>query len=174
MATVGTYLSLEEFHRLYDGEKPYREYWFGEAVPKPMATAIHGALQHVLMVLLASRGWKVASEVTLKIVPYAQPLPDIVASRDKIEQPYPTKPMEICVEILSPEDRLKKVIQKAGYYLDWGVQYCWIIDPGTRTAWIVTAEHRDGVWVHPDGALTAGEYTEIPLAEIFAEVDQMV
>ena len=166
MATVGSHLSLEEFHRLHDGEKPYREYWFGEAVPKPRATAIHG--------VLASRGWKVASEVRLKIVPYAQPVPDIVASRDKIEHPYPTKPVEICVEILSPEDRLKKVIQKAGYYMDWGVQFCWIIDPGTRTAWIVTAEHRDGIWIHPDGALTAGDGTEIPLSEIFAEVDELV
>jgi Uma2 family endonuclease len=174
MATVGSHLSLEEFHRLYDGEKPYREYWFGEAVPKPMATAIHGAIQCVLMMLLLRRGWKTASEVRLKIVPYAQPVPDIIVSRAKFEQPYPTKPMEICVEILSPEDRLKKAIQKAGYYLDWGVQYYWIIDPGTRTALIVTAEHRDGIWIHPDGALTAGDDTEIPLSEIFDEADKLV
>lgn len=77
-------MSLEEFHQLYDGEKPYREYWFGEAVPKPMATAIHGALQHIVMRLLASRGWKAASEVRLKIVPYAQPVPDIIASRARL------------------------------------------------------------------------------------------
>jgi Uma2 family endonuclease len=166
--------TLEEFHRLYDGQKPYREYWFGDAVPKTGGTSLHGAVQLSLALLLKRGSWKVALEVRLKIVPYAQPVPDIIASRDKIEQPYPTKPMEICVEILSPEDRLKKTIQKAGYYLDWGVQCCWIVDPGTRTAWIVTADHRDGVWIHPDGALTARDDTEIPLAEIFAEVDQLV
>jgi hypothetical protein len=53
---------------------------------------------------------KTASEVRL-IVPYAQPVPDIIVSRAKIEQPYPTKPVEICVEIISPEDRLKEVIK---------------------------------------------------------------
>jgi Uma2 family endonuclease len=104
-------LSLEEFHRLYDGEKPEREYWFGEAVPKTGGTATHGAIQCALMMLLLRRGWKTGSEVRLKIVPYSQPVPDLIASRAKLKNPYPTKPMEICVEILSPEDRLKKVIQ---------------------------------------------------------------
>jgi hypothetical protein len=44
MATA-THLSLEEFHRLYDGVKPNYEYWFGEAIQKPMATNLHGVLQ---------------------------------------------------------------------------------------------------------------------------------
>jgi Uma2 family endonuclease len=167
-------LSLEEFHRLYDGEKPYHEYWFGEAIPKAMPTSLHSAVQLTLSILLLRHGWKALAEVLLKIVRDAQPVPDIVASRNKIEYPYPTSPVELCVEILSPEDRLKKTIQKAGYYLDWGVQYCWIIDPGMRTAWIVTAEHRDGILIHPDGALTAGDDTEISLAENFAEVDKLV
>jgi len=38
----------------------------------------------------------------------------------------------------------------------------------------VTAEHRDGILIHPDGALTAGDDTEISLAENFAEVDKLV
>lgn len=58
--------------------------------------------------------------------------------------------------------------------MDWGVQSCWIIDPATRTALIVTVEHRDGIWIPADGALTAGDDTEIPLAEIFTEVDKLV
>jgi Uma2 family endonuclease len=174
MATVGSHLSLEEFHRLYDGEKPYREYWFGEAVPKAVPTSLHSAVQLVLSLLLLGRGWKALAEVRLKIVTDVQPVPDIVASHDKIEQPYPTGAVELCVEILSPGDRLNKTIEKAGYYLDWGVQCCWIIDPGTRTAWIVMPEHREGTWIHPDGALMAGDGTEISLAEIFAEVDKLV
>jgi len=53
MATVASKLSLEEFHRLYDGEKPYREYWFGEAIAKPMPTSLHSAVQSVLIFLSA-------------------------------------------------------------------------------------------------------------------------
>jgi len=174
MATVASHLSLEEFHRLYDGEKPCREYWFGEAIPKPMPTSLHSAVQLVLSILLLRRGWKALGEVRLKIVRNAQPVPDIVASRNKIEQPYPTSAVEICVEILSPGDRLQETMQKAGHYIDWGVQVVWIIDPGTRTAWTVTPEHRDGIWIHPDGALAAGDGLEIPLSELFAGVDEMV
>jgi Uma2 family endonuclease len=139
-----------------------------------MPTSLHGAVQIVLSVLLLRLGWKVASEVTLKLVPDAEPVPDLVASRDKIERPYPTKPIELCVEILSPEDRLNKIIRKARYYLDWGVQYVWIVDPAARTAWIVTPEHPDGVPIQLEGALTAGPDTTIPLSEAFAEVDKLV
>lgn len=173
MATAASHLSIEEFHRLYDGVKPYREYWFGEAIPKPMPTSLHGAIQFALMTLFRSRGWKAASEVRLKIVRDAEPVPDVIASRDKIEQPYPTRANGICVEILSPEDRLKNTIRKANYYIEWGFQCAWIVDPNTRSAWIVDSDHCDGLWIHPDGALTA-EGIEIPLPELFAEVDNLV
>lgn len=73
-----------------------------------------------------------------------------------------------------PRRQTQETFEKARYYLDWGVLYVWIVDPAARTAWIVTPDHRDGIWIHPDGALTAGEGTEISLSEIFAEVDKMV
>jgi len=175
MATATSHLTLEEFHRRFgDSEKPYREYWFGEVVAKPMATVLPGVVQFVLMLLLHARGWKSASEVRLKISGEFEPVPDVIASRERLEQPYPTKPLELCVEILSPEDRLKKVFEKAGYYLSFGVKYVWIVDPQARTAWIVSAEFPQGVWIHPDGALTAGDDLRIELREIFEEVDRLV
>jgi Uma2 family endonuclease len=174
MSAATSPLSLEEFHRLYDGVKPYYEYWFGEAIPKPLANSIHGAVQFVLMFLLRMRGWTALPEVTLKLVPNAEPIPDIVASREPIEQPYPTKPFELCIEVRSPQDSLKKIFKKGKYYLSWGVQNVWIIDPEARTAWMMTAEHPDGIWIHPDGSLIADQDTVVALPEIFAEVDKMV
>jgi Uma2 family endonuclease len=173
MATA-TRLSLEEFHRLYDGVKPNHEYWFGEAVPKPMATYLHGIFQGILLALLLRRGWRSATEVTLKISPDLELIPDVIATRRKVEGPYPTMPVEICIEILSPDDRLKEVIEKAKKYLDWGVEYIWIVNPVERTAWMVTREHPNGIWIHPDGKLTAGQDTEISLTELFAEVDKVL
>jgi Uma2 family endonuclease len=134
MSAATSPLSLEEFHRLYDGVKPYHEYWFGEAIPKPLANSLHGAAQFVLMLLLRMRGWTALREVTLKLVPNAEPIPDVVASRGKIEQPYPTKPFELCIEVRSPQDSLKKILKKGTYYLSWGIQNVWIIDPEARTA----------------------------------------
>jgi Uma2 family endonuclease len=175
MATATSHLTLEEFHRRFgDSEKPYREYWFGEVVSKAMPTGLHGMVQFVVMLLLRARAWKPASEVRLKISCDFEPVPDVVASKEGIDPRYPTKAMDLCVEILSPGDRLKKVIDKAGYYLALGVRYVWVIDPEARTAWVVSEKFPQGVWIHPDGVLAAGEGTEIALKEIFEEVDQLI
>jgi Uma2 family endonuclease len=173
MATA-TRLSLEEFHRLYDGVKPNHEYWFGEAIPKTGGTTLHGLFEAIIPDLLFRLGWKPAIEVTLKMSPDLELIPDIIATRRKIDEPYPTKPVEICIEILSPDDRLKKVIEKGKRYLDWGVDYIWIINPVQRTAWMLARENPNGIWIHPDGNLTAGPDTEIPLPELFAEVDKVL
>lgn len=172
MATA-TYLSLEEFHRLYDGAKPAYEYWFGEAIQKPMPTILHSALTSVLVMLLRTRGWFTFPEATIRMVPNAAPVPDLVANRKPLPGPYPTQPFDICIEILSPGDRLKSTIEKGKHYLSWGIRNVWIIDPESRTAWMLNPEHPDGVWVHPDGNLIA-EDTQIPLPEMFAEVDRMI
>ena len=173
MSTTAS-LSLKEFHRLYDGVKPNYEYWFGEAIPKPMGTSVHGTVQFILMLLLDRSDWNTASEVTLKLVPDAEPVPDIIASRSRIERPYPTKPVELCIEIRSPADSLKKIFEKGKYYLSWGVQDVWIVDPDARTAWIMTRDHPDGIWVHPDDSLRAGEDLLVSLPELFSEVDKRV
>jgi Uma2 family endonuclease len=167
-------LSIEEFHRLYHGVKPNHEYWFGEAVAKPMPTYLHGVFQYVMMFLLRLRGWRVASEVTLKISPELELVPDVIATRQSIAGAYPTEPVELCIEILSPDDRLEKTVAKCRHYLNWGVSTAWIVDPVARTAWTVTSEDPDGKWIHPNEALTVQPDTSIALSEIFAEVDKML
>jgi Uma2 family endonuclease len=166
-------VSPEEFHRLFDGVKPNYEFWFGEAIQKPFGTSLHGAAQFAVMFLLRTRGWIVASEVTLKLVPDAEPVPDVIASRERLSGSYPTKPFGISIEILSLEDSLERMIVKGTHYLDWGIPNVWIIEPNTRTAWMMTREHPEGIWVHPDGILIA-EDTKISLSQLFAEVDKMV
>ncbi|MBV9302231.1 MAG: Uma2 family endonuclease [Acidobacteriaceae bacterium] len=167
-------LTLEEFHRIYDGVKPNHEYWFGEVVAKPVPTSLHSAVQLVLILLLRRFRWNALPEVSLKLIHDAAPVPDVIASQDKIEQPYPTKPVELCVEIRSPQDSLKRIFKKGEYYLSWGIKNVWIIDPEARTAWMMTHEHPDGIWIHPDGFLTADPDTTISLPELFEEVDNLV
>jgi len=174
MATTTTHLSLEEFHRLYDGVKPNHEYWYGEAIPKPMATWLYGIFQLVLGMLLVRRGWHTAPEVTVKLSDDLELVPDVIASRKKPELPYPKEPVDLCVEILSPDDRLKNAPEKCTHYLRWGAKYVWIINPIERSAWLLTRESPRGIRIHPDGILTAGEDTQIPLTELFSEVDKLL
>ena len=54
------------------------------------------------------------------------------------------------------------------HYLRGGAGYVWIINPVERTAWVLTKENPEGVWIQLDDALTAGEDTQILLAELFS------
>lgn len=54
----------------------------------------------------------------------------------------------LCVEVLSQRDTLKRMRMRCGDYLAMGVSVVWILDPETRTAYVLdgrgTTEQRDG------------------------------
>ena len=93
-------------------------------------------------------------------------IPDVIASPE-IQSPYPTEPVLLCVEILSPEDRVGAMLAKCEQYHAWGVPFCWVIDPEKQTAW---QYHSGGEPEHVErnGALTAGELI-VSLDELFKE-----
>ena len=135
MASVPKPLTIEEFHRHYRGRKPHYEFWFGKAVQKSMPTWLHGVLQALLAEFFRRAGYKTGSEVELRVDPEWEPVPDLIATRTAVEQPYPTSPVEIVIEILSPEDRMTQVLQKCREYTRIGVEKIFIMDPEGRQAW---------------------------------------
>lgn len=183
MAAQAIPLSVDEFHKLYDGAKPAYEYWFGEAIQKAMPTILHGIVQFILATLLERAGWNTSVEVRLKIVPNAEAVPDVIAVQGKFRGSYPAEAPELCVEILSPGDTLPRALEKAKQYLNWGSQCAWIIDPEKRTAWTCSREHAfepktcsrehafEAKWISPGGVLRIGN-TAIERAVLFSEVDR--
>jgi len=77
-----------------------------------MPTWIHGLLQAILCRLLWQAGYKSGSEVELRIDPNFCPKPDVIATRGRIEAPYPTRAVEVVIEILSREDSMALVLEK--------------------------------------------------------------
>jgi Uma2 family endonuclease len=55
------------------------------------------------------------------------------------DQIFRTPPF-ICIEVLSPEDRLARAQARIDDYLKFGVAYVWVIDPASRRAWAYTAD----------------------------------
>ncbi len=101
MASELQLLTLQEFRARYAGCKPHFEYWNGEPVQKAMPTWLHSLMQGLTRDLLREAGYKSGVEIELRISEDWEPVPDVIGAT-RIEQPYPTKPVEIVVEILSP------------------------------------------------------------------------
>ena len=172
MATAAQFLPLEQFEKLYAGEKPYYEYWFGEAIQKTMPNSLHGTIQGIVFMLVAARGWKVACEVKLKLSPFANPVPDLIADPSPIESPYPTKSFALCIEILSPDDDLRRLFQKCAHYLDWGIHTAWMIDPEKRKAYSMTLSQPQPAELFLADSLTADPALSLPMRELFEQVDK--
>src|SRR5215472_11097179 len=88
--------------------KPACEYIDGVLRQKSMGTRKHARLQGRLAELLA--GWhefEANIELTVRIREGKWLVPDVaLQERAKIQDPYPTDPVVLCVEVLSPEDRI--------------------------------------------------------------------
>jgi Uma2 family endonuclease len=136
MAANTTLVSVEEY--LSTNYKPACDYIDGVLRQKPMPTWKHGLLQSYLAQLI-NQGFSpfvAASEITVRIRPGKYLVPDlIVQRRDRIQDPYPIEPVHLCVEVLSPEDRMSEELAKCEEYHAWGVQTAWIVDPDAKRAW---------------------------------------
>jgi len=166
MATAAL-VSVEEY--LATTYKPACDYVDGVLYQKPMATRKHCSIQIRLgqLVNIGFPGFEAGSEQTVWIRPGKYLVPDLVVQdRSRIQDPYPTEPVHLCVEILSPEDRISAVIAKCEDYHAWGVETVWIVDPENPRAW----EFRKGQWpveVPLTGSLTAPGIS-ISLNELFS------
>ena len=163
MATTAL-MPVDEYLRLTD--KPYREYRDGVLHPKPMPTKFHSALQFMLVLMLRKLGLDAFQEVTVRLSPTKYLVPDVVAAT-VLQSPYPTEPVLLCCEILSPEDRLGTMLAKCEEYHAWGVPFCWVVDPIKRTAW---EYHSSGEPERATETLRAGEFA-VGLRELFAVLD---
>jgi Uma2 family endonuclease len=160
-------LSVQEFHARYGGEKPYYEYWDGEAVQKSMPTRLHALIQKILQRLLDGIGYDSGAEVTLKLDPAYEPIPDVIASADAIGDPYPTSPFDLVIEILSPSDSFSRVLRKCRLYEQWGIRRILVIDPAERLVW----HFEKGVPQETDVIARRSEQT-IPARSLWDEVDR--
>ncbi|MBV8069449.1 MAG: Uma2 family endonuclease [Acidobacteriaceae bacterium] len=132
MVATAERLSFAEFKALYGRNEESYEYWNGRAVPKSMPKWIHGALQIILGQLLIQAGYKPAAEVELRIHPDYHPKPDVIATKRKINEEYPTSGLEVVIEILSEEDAMEYVLDKCEHYLAWGCEGIYVVDPSAK------------------------------------------
>ena len=94
-------------------------------------------------------------------------IPEVIATK-KLQFPYPTEPVLLCVEILSSEDGIGAMLAKCERYHAWGVPYCWVIDPEKQTAWQYHSGG-DPEKVDRTGTLKAGDLI-VSMGGLFADI----
>lgn len=162
--SVGEYL-----HTAYD---PDCDYVDGELEERNVGELDHSDLQTAIATWFRNRrkelGIWVLVEQRVKVSPTRFRVPDICVTLGgrPVEQVFETPPF-LCIEILSPEDRMTRVQTRIDDYLRAGVPFVWLIDPLDRRAWIYTSvsirEVNDGI------LRTESPGLAVPLASLFED-----
>lgn len=175
MATLksAALIPVEEYLRT--SYRPDCDYVDGEVQERNLGELEHSDLQTELAHYFRTRRrkWKTHAfvEQRVQVSPTRFRIPDVcVVIGEKPRDPIFHTPPFICIEVLSPEDRVARTRDRVDDYLKFGVPYIWVIDPESRRAWSYT---KSGSTEILDGILrTENPSLEIPLSEIFAGLDE--
>ncbi|HEX3681974.1 MAG TPA: Uma2 family endonuclease [Bryobacteraceae bacterium] len=167
-----TAISVEEY--LHSSYRPDCDYVDGELVERNVGELKHSFLQNILggylRELSRRSGIRVATELRMRISPTRFRIPDLtVMLRSQPLEPVPAHPPFLCVEIVSPDDRMIHILERVKEYLAFGVNHVWVLDPASRTAYSYTQEEGREV---RDRLTTQNPEISISLAELFAELDE--
>ena len=168
--SVATSVPLSEY--LNTSYRPDCDYLEGELLDRNVGEWDHARLQGVLGAFLSSRekqlGIIVVPEQRVQVMARRFRVPDITV----VAGPRPaggivTDPPFLCIEILSPSDRVVEMQDRIRDYIDFGVRYVWLIDPVTRLTFVYTPggvqEVKDGVLStkNPDIHVSLTELSEL-------------
>jgi Uma2 family endonuclease len=171
MSAVAHKLTVEQFRAVYGECKPNYELLDGEAVQKALGTKRHSYMQGILYSLLDQLGFNAGTELTLAISDSWEPVPDVTGElASDIEEPYPTHPIAVAIEILSPSDPFTRVIRKCRRYAEWGITDILVFDPIGCEAWYWDKAADDLARVKEHYAFTS-KPVALTLAEVFGRLD---
>ncbi len=153
---VATHVPLEEYLRT--AYRPDCDYVEGELIERNVGEYDHSRIQSALDRwfggLEASLGIRAMPNLRVQVAPSRFRVPDICVTIGKPAEQYLTQPPFLCVEILSPEDRMQRMMDRISDYLQFGVPFVWVIDPGSRRAYVATSS---GLRVAADGVLRTSD-----------------
>ena len=168
------YIPIEEY--LHTSYRPDRDYVDGEVEERNLGEERHGLIQKMIAAIFTAhrREWGLRSntEWRTQVAPGRVRIPDVcvVPSGQPIGDVLRTPPV-LCVEVLSPEDRFSRILERVQEYTRMGVPNVWIVDPVSRDIWTMTGGGGP-VPLQADVLTLPGTPVHIPVADIFAEIDE--
>jgi Uma2 family endonuclease len=168
MSTTRTLISVEEY--LASSYEPDCDYVDGHIEERNLGEWNHSTVQlrigAYLLYKYEREGVRAATELRVQVKAKRFRIPDVCVVLGDPREQILTKPPFLCIEILSPEDRMSRIKERINDFLAMGVPYAWVLDPQTEQAYCVTAA---GGWLEvTDGVpRTENPVLEVPLSEIF-------
>ena len=172
MATAPAPLSLDEY--LHTSYKPDVDFVQGELQERNVGKYEHSKIQiwiaHLFMSSAKAWGIDPVVEQRIQVRPDKVRVCDVAILRAGApREDITTHPPLLCIEVLSPEDRLSRAKVVLADYLAMGVENIWLIDPIYRAAF-----RFDSAGLHEADAtqLTVPKTPiALDLTEAFASID---
>jgi Uma2 family endonuclease len=173
MATTPALMTIEQYLRT--SFNPDVDFVDGEIEERYLGEKDHGRAQGYVYAWFLAREASFSLEPILEqrmlVGPNRARVCDVAIIRQDIpdEQVARTPPF-ICVEVMSPEDRLSRVIKVLTDYRSLGVKHIWLIDPQEHLVYTFSAE---GLQQHENFMLCAPEADiEFSAADLFADLEK--
>jgi Uma2 family endonuclease len=154
---AGPSMAVEQY--LHTSFEYDAEYVAGKVLYRVWPDRSHSEVQGFLLWSVHNCGRKLGfrSWPSIRVQTQADPpryrVPDVCVTLGEPDEEIFTAPPFICIEILTPEDCVMELSVKIEEYLDFGVQYVWVIDSRSHTGEIYT---RSGIERIRDGKFRAG------------------
>lgn len=175
MATTPTLLTIDEY--LKTSYHPDVDYVDGEIEERNLGEYEHAKVQHFIDVLFGNNegDWEVDTVVEQRIRVNSSRVRvcDVAILRaDAPHEHVTATPPFICIEIMSPEDRIPRAARVLNDYFLMGVPNIWLVDPIRRMAYIYDTA---GLQQAASLILTVpGTPIRLDLNDIFRKLDQKI
>jgi Uma2 family endonuclease len=153
---------------------PDREWVEGELRERSVPELSHASVQAFFTAYFTFNrkkfGVRVYPELRMQVAAERVRIPDVMVMRDSdpVDEIVVVAPL-LCIEVLSPDDRMSDMQEKVDEYLDMGVDSVWVIDPRRRKA-----SQTDGRSLQPVEELTVpGTRIAVPLSDVFEELNEL-
>ena len=174
MAETAVLVPVEEY--LTTDYSPDVDYVDGELQERNMGEGQHSSIQKFFIIYFGTREeqWHILTypEQRVQTRPTRYRVPDVcVMSEDVPFEPIIRTAPLLCIEVLSPEDRMSRVQKKVAEYIHMGVRAVWIVDPWERQVTIADGS----ITLQPaDEELTVrGTDIRVPVPDIFRQLDKL-
>jgi Uma2 family endonuclease len=171
MATA-TPLRISPSEYLRTSYRPDCDYVDGVIEERNLGELDHSAIQEALLEWFRShrQEWRVRAypELRVQASPTRFRVADVcvLSASAPREQVIQTPPVAV-IEILSPEDRVSRYLDRLEDYRKMGVRNVWVIDPATRRGF----DFSSGSWIETVSFADAATGLRLDLAALFASID---